>query len=95
MIREVGSEAIASSVMTLMARVRAIVIDEADQLYKSDFKEQIDALLTHMTSMCFQVPVEPIVDVAHCGYSNGDSEFATGDGESSSSADGGGCEGYW
>ena len=95
MIREVGSEAMASSVMTLMARARAVVIDEADQLCKSDFKEQIDALLTHMTSMCFQVIADPIVDVANCGHSNGDGESATGNGESSSSADGGGCEGYW
>ena len=95
MIREVGSEAIASSVMALMSRVRAIVIDEADQLFKSDFKVQIDALLTHMTSMCFQVPIDPIFDIANCGHGNGDSQSAPGDGESPSSADGGGCEGYW
>ena len=81
--------------MALMARVRAIVIDEADQLYKSDFKEQIDALLTHMTSMCFQVPVDPIVDIANCGHGDGDSESATGDDGPASSADRGGCEGYW
>jgi len=39
----------------ILKRVRSVVLDEADQLMKSDFQDQVLSLFSHLISHCLQV----------------------------------------
>ena len=39
----------------ILKRVRSVVLDEADQLMKSDFQDQVLSLFSHLISRCLQV----------------------------------------
>lgn len=61
-----------------MKRVRSVVIDEADQLMKSDFQDQILSLFSQLTSRCLQVITVTRCDSVedYCvGNNNGESAF--------------------
>ena len=39
----------------ILKRVRSVILDEADQLMKSDFQDQVLSLFSHLISRCLQV----------------------------------------
>ncbi|KNB43298.1 putative ATP-dependent RNA helicase [Blastocystis sp. subtype 4] len=45
----------------ILKRVRSVVLDEADQLMKSDFQDQVLSLFSHLISRCLQVTFKIVV----------------------------------